>query len=348
MKKVLVTGGAGFFAEVLAPHLRDHGNEVVLLDKLDDPSAKERFPFAVADLTRPEELGEAFRRFGPFEVVFHLASVMGHEFPDPREVWKNNVEGTKNLAEACAGNGVRKIVYTSSICVFGRGYDSPVSEEEPVNPVEVYGRSKLEGEKILSGYGDRLDIASLRCPTIVSAGRLGLLAILFEFIQENRRVYLVGEGANRYQFVDANDLAEACRLAGEADGSALYNVGADNVVPLRDVYQAVIDHAGSKSRLVRLPRRLTTAGLQLLYKLGVSPLGPYHYRMISESFIFDTARIKETLGWKPKRTGQDALCVAYDYWLSHRQRIGTVSPDAVAPHKRGSRMGIIRLVKWLS
>ena len=348
MTRALVTGGAGFFGGILARHLREKGMHVAVLDRLEDAGMQAEFPFALADLTRRDEVDEAFGRFGPFECVFHLAALMGHEFPDPNEVWRHNVEGARTLAEACVAHGVRKIVYTSSICVYARGFDHPVTEDEPTNPVEAYGRSKLEGEKILFGYQDRLDVAALRCPTIVSQGRLGLLAILYEFIQEGRRVYLVGDGTNRYQFVYALDLAEACRLAALAPGSGLFNVGADSVLPLREVYQAVIDHAGSGSRLVSLPLGLTTGALKMLFKAGVSPLGPYHYRMISQSFIFDTTKIKTALGWCPTKTGEQVLCEAYDYFIKNRDAIAAADSRRVSAHKRGSRMGVLRLVKWIS
>jgi len=346
--RALITGGAGFFGGVLAAHLRSAGWEIALLDRLGDAGMEQQFPLARADLTRPDEIEAAFAHLGKQEIVFHCAALMGHEFPDPNEVWRHNVEGTRNLAAAAVRHGVRKIVYTSSICVFGRGYDHPVTEDEPVNPIETYGKSKLEAERILLGPEASVPAAALRVPTIVSPGRLGLLTILFEFIAEGRRIYLVGGGRNRYQFVYAGDLAEACRLAALAPGSALYNVGADRVRPLREVYQAVIDHAGSRSRLVSLPRAATTGALRALYAMGVSPLGPYHYRMISESFIFDTTRIRNELGWRPTRTGEEVLCEAYEYWRENRAAIEAAARQDVSAHKRGSRMGVIRLVKWLS
>ena len=55
-----------------------------------------------------------------------------------------------------------------------------------------------------------LQVVTLRCPTIIDSGRLGLLAILFEFIEDGKKVWVVGDGSNRYQFIYAQDLASAC------------------------------------------------------------------------------------------------------------------------------------------
>lgn len=343
-RRALVTGASGYFGGVLARFLLDRGIEVVGLDRLDDPEPDPRIVYARADLREPGAVSAVFDAHGPFDAVFHCAALMGHEKPDPKDLWSANVDGTRVLAEACVAHGVRKVVYTSSICVFGREYAHAVTEDEPTCPIEDYGRSKLEGEKVLSEFAGRLDADAIRCPTIVSAGRLGLLAILFEFVQEGRRVYLVGDGSNRYSFVEASDLAEACLLAARAPGSHVYNVGSDNVKPLREVYQAVIDEAGSRSRLVRLPGKPAVAALALLHRLGVSPLGPYHARLIAGTFVFDTARIKRDLGWAPTRTNDQMLRDAYRFFASR----DTSRRETLSAHRQRAKMGILRLVKWLS
>lgn len=340
----LVTGAAGFFGGVLARFLADRGVRVVGLDRLDDPEPDPRLTSARADLRHPEEIAAVFADHGPFEAVFHCAALMGHESPDPQDLWDSNVAGTANLADAAIAAGVRKVVYTSSICVFGRPYDDPVAEDEPVCPIEAYGRSKLEGERVLAARAGRLESDVIRCPTIVSAGRLGLLAILFEFVREGRRVYLVGDGGNRYQFIHALDLAEACLLSARAPGSHVYHVGSDRVKPLRDVYAAVIEEAGSGSRLVRLPARPAHLALSLLHRLGLSPLGPYHGRLISGTFVFDTRRIQEDLGWAPTRTNDAMLREAYRFYAWREPG----RSDALSAHRQSARMGLLRLVKWLS
>ena len=344
MTSALVTGGAGYFGGVLARHLADRGGRVVSLDRLDDPQPDPRVTYARADLREPAAVRRVFSRHGPFDHVFHCAALMGHERPDPRELHASNVEGTRHLAEAAIDAGVRKVVYTSSICVFGRQYDHPVTEDEPTCPIEEYGRTKLEGEKVLRSLAPRLEADLIRCPTIVSAGRLGLLAILFEFVKEGRRIYLVGDGGNRYQFVGAADLAEACVLAAEAPGSHVYHVGSDGVKPLREVYAAVIDEAQSPSRLVSLPKRPAVAALALLHRLGVSPLGPYHFRLIAGTFVFDTSRIKADLGWRPTKTNDEMLREAYRFYAAHDAR----RSETLSAHRQGAKMGILRLVKWLS
>jgi nucleoside-diphosphate-sugar epimerase len=221
-----------------------------------------------------------------------------------------------------------------------------VREDEAPAPIEIYGQSKLAGERVLAEFTNNFDVTILRCPTIISAGRLGLLAILFEFIQEGKTVWVVGSGSNRYQFIYALDLANACIMATQASGSETFHVGSDNVQSLREIYDAVIRHTGSGSRVRSLPKGPTLAAMQMGHVLKISPLGPYHYKMIAEDFVFDTSNIKERLGWRPTLTNAEMLIEAYDYYAQRREEIE--SRQDVSAHRRAAPMGVIRLVKWLS
>ena len=224
----------------------------------------------------------------------------------------------------------------------------PRTNHQP--PVEIYGRSKLEAEHVLEPFVRQFPVITIRCPTIIDEGRLGLLAILFEFIEDGKRVWVVGDGGNRYQFIYAQDLASACLQALDHRHSELFHIGADNVVSLRQVYEAVIHDAeggrGGKARVSQLPKAPTLAMMKLAHKLKISPLGPYHYRMIAEDFLFDTTRIRERLGWRPTLSNAEMMVRAFRYYRDRRAAIH--ARGEVSAHSRAAPMGIIRLLKWIS
>jgi len=222
----------------------------------------------------------------------------------------------------------------------------PVREDDPPAPAELYGESKLAGERLLRTFEPSLDVVIIRCPTIIDGGRLGLLAILFEFIRENKTVWVVGSGANRYQFIYAGDLTQACVQSLDFAGSGTFHVGSDNVPSLRGCYEAVIAEAGSRSRVRSLPKAPTLAAMRLAHVLKISPLGPYHYRMIAEDFTFDTTRIREAMGWRPTVTNSEMLAVAYRYYAQNHDEIA--ARENVSAHSKAAKMGIVRLLKWIS
>ena len=98
--------------------------------------------------------------------------------------------------------------------------------------------------------------------------------------------------------------------------------------------------------LGKLPKAPTLAAMRLAHLLRVSPLGPYHYRMIASDFVFDTRRIKDALGWRPTLTNGEMLLKAYRYYHANRQEV-TARKD-VSPHRQSAKMGVIRVLKWLS
>jgi nucleoside-diphosphate-sugar epimerase len=344
MARICVTGGSGFLGSLLVGHLLEQGHEVASIDLLPAPIAHPGLDGVVGDIRNRATLDAMFARARP-EVILHCAALLAHDKVTAKEMWSSNVDGTATLAEAAAAAGVPKIVYTSSNCLWGRSFDHPVSEDEPPAPVELYGASKLAAETILLGRSD-IAATAIRCPTIIDEGRLGLLAILFEFIADNRRVWTVGGGNNRYQFIYAADLIDAMLRAWRADGSAVYGIGSDNVATIHDIFAHVIAASGSRSRVASLPTVPTIAAMKLAHALHVSPLGPYHYRMIASSFVFDTRRIKADLGWRPTLTNSEMLLKAYRYYHANRAEIAGRSQ--VSAHRQSARMGVIRLLKWVS
>jgi nucleoside-diphosphate-sugar epimerase len=268
---------------------------------------------------------------------------------DETLLWTSNVDGTRLVAEAAVAAGVLKFVNISTNCLWAEGFGRPVTEEDVPAPVELYGRSKLRAEEELAALRERhpeLQVVVIRCPTIIDSGRLGLLAILFEFIEDGKKVWVVGDGSSRYQFIYAQDLATACLQCLDYGESALFHIGSADVPTMRGMYESVIAAAGSKSRVASLPRRPAVAAMKLAHKLGVSPLGPYHYRMIAESFVFDTQRVRAQLGWVPTLTNEEMMLRAFTFYRENRRAIHARTD--VSAHSKAAPMGVIRLLKWMS
>jgi hypothetical protein len=95
-----------------------------------------------------------------------------------------------------------------------------------------------------------------------------------------------------------------------------------------------------------LPQGPALWAMRVGHKLGVSPLGPYHYRMIAEDFEFDTTRIRAALGWRPKVNNSEMLSAAYRYYFDNRDEI--LARKDVSAHSKAAEMGILRLLKWVS
>jgi UDP-glucose 4-epimerase len=348
MAHYLVTGASGFFGGILKRRLLREGNTVVNVDlERDEDAGTAGLTSIQGDLRNRVLLDELFANH-TFDAVFHCAAQLAHgTHLDENLLWTSNVDATELLANTARSHGVKPFVFVSTNCLWASNVGHPVQEESDVPaPIEIYGRSKLAAEQRLAAFRDDLNVVILRCPTIMDEGRLGLLAILYEFIDDNKTVWVVGDGSNQYQFIYADDLASACILGAGYGRSGLFHVGSDDVKSMRAVYESVIAAGGSRSKVRSLPKGPTIAAMMAAHKLKISPLGPYHYKMIAESFVFDTDRVKRELNWQPTLTNEEMLLRAYKHYRDHRSEIhGRTEASA---HRKPAGMGIIRLLKWLS
>ena len=139
-----------------------------------------------------------------------------------------NVEGAAVTLAAAVEAGVRRVVLVSSTAVYGVPGRHPIHEDDPLVGVGHYGESKIDAERVCEAFGRRgLETVIVRPKTFVGPERLGVFEILFDWIREDRRIPILGDGGNRYQLLAVEDLVEAMTrcLDAEVAGEAL-NVGA--------------------------------------------------------------------------------------------------------------------------
>jgi nucleoside-diphosphate-sugar epimerase len=255
-----------------------------------------------------------------------------------------NVGGMANLLTASADAGVIKLVYTSSSAVFGIPDRNPVDEKTHPKPVEAYGRAKYEAEKLCTQASRRgIDVTVIRPRTILGHGRLGVFSILFDWIADGSDVFVLGAGDNIYQFVHAEDLADACIAASKRAGPAIYNVGAAEFGTMRQSLEALVAHAGSGSRVRSLPMRPTVAAMKLAGSAGLAPFAPYHWIMYGRSLYFDITKAEAELDWKPQYSNVEMLVESYEWFLSHRLDLGQA--DGASAHRSPVQQGALRIVK---
>jgi nucleoside-diphosphate-sugar epimerase len=332
----LITGGAGCLGATIARRLRERGEQVRILDTRPlDESDDESIAGDVCDL---ETLCRAARGAS---VIFNLAALQpvsraGGEF---RRI---NVGGTTNVLEAAKRERCEHVVHVSSSIVYGIPMGRPFREDDPLNPIGAYGLSKVAAEEACaSSRVEGRTVSVIRPRVIMGPGRLGLFSILFRWVREGRRIYLIGSGENQFQMAASEDVASACILAADARANDTFNVGSDDVPRVRDLLDRLVRHAGSPSRLVPLPAAIARLSLRALDRFALAPLTAEHYLFADKTFVLDTTRAKERLGWTPRATDGDALCSAYDDFIVNQ------APKSEFRHDR-PHAGVLDLLRRVS
>lgn len=156
MKSVLIVGGAGYIGSHVALEFLNHGYQVTVLDNLSSGQQVNLFPeanFIHGDIQDRPFLNELFKNHH-FDGVIHLAALKapGESMSKPEKYSFQNISGTLNLLEAISFAEIKTVVFSSTAAVYGMPKYLPIDEKHPLNPINYYGFTKLEMERILKWY----------------------------------------------------------------------------------------------------------------------------------------------------------------------------------------------------
>jgi nucleoside-diphosphate-sugar epimerase len=313
-----ISGGAGFLGLHLARRLLADGHDVRTLDvvPLDDAELERSVEELRGDV---RDSGQVRRLVAGADVVVHAAAALPIQ-ASRTAIRSVNVGGTENVLVAAREARVGRVVFVSSTAVYGVPEKHPIEEEDPLVGVGWYGESKIDAEGLCRVAAVATTI--VRPKTFIGPERLGVFEILFDWIREGRRIYILGKGHNRYQLLAVEDLVDAivrAATAAEAAGGT-FNVGATQFGTVREDLGALIAHAGSSSRLQPVPARVAETALRALELMRVSPLAEWHYKTAHKDSFVDVSRAERVLGWQPRFSNREALIRTYDWYLANRGR----------------------------
>jgi nucleoside-diphosphate-sugar epimerase len=315
-----ISGGAGFLGLHLARRLLRDGGEVRTLDTapLDDPGLEASVEELRGDIRDP---AASARLAAGADVLVHAAAAL--PILGSREAIRSvNVGGTATVLAAALDAGVRRAILISSTAVYGIPEKHPIDEDDPLVGVGHYGESKIGAEEVAREFGRRgLEVVIVRPKTFVGPERLGVFEILFDWIRESRRIYVLGDGTNRYQLLAVEDLVDAVVRSAEADvAGRTLNVGAREFGTVREDLEELIAHASSASRVTPVPVKPAELALRALELARLSPLAEWHYKTAHRDSFVDVSRAERLLGWSPRLSNARALIETYDWYLANRGR----------------------------
>lgn len=344
--RVAITGGAGFLGYHLANHFADRApdHHLTLLDiadfiESDYPEASE---FLTCDVRDRDHLRQTLEG-RELDCLIHAAAAL--PLWKPRDIFSTNVDGTRNVMEVCRELQVPRVVYISSTAVYGIPDVHPLYEDHPMEGVGPYGESKVQAEQVCQRYQDDLPIAIIRPKTFIGTARLGVFQILYDWVESGCRIPVIGDGSNRYQLLEVDDLCEAIWLAATKDPQIcndVFNVGAEEFQTVREDVGALCEYAGTGARVMGTPAWLVKPALALLEALHLSPLYKWVYGTADTDSFVAVDKIKQTLGWAAQYSNADALIRSYQWYLDHKHELGSATG---VTHRVAWNQGALKLVK---
>jgi nucleoside-diphosphate-sugar epimerase len=340
---VAISGGAGFFGLHLSRRLLAEGHGVRVLDLA--PLADPALEGSVEELRGDVRFAADARRLvAGADVLVHAAAALPIQ-QSGAAIRSVNVDGAAVTLTAALESGVRRAVLISSTAVYGVPEKHPIEEDDPLVGVGHYGASKIEAERLCDALARRgLETVVVRPKTFVGPERLGVFEILFDWIREGRRIPILGDGRNRYQLLAVEDLCEAVVRCLDAPvaGEAL-NVGAARFGTVREDLEALVEHAGSGSRLRPVPAAPAELALRALELARLSPLAEWHYRTAHRDSYVSIDKARRLLGWEPRLSNAETLTATYDWYLAHRAELRAAGTTHRVPWDQRA-LGLLRRV----
>ena len=341
-KNVLITGGAGFLGINLCRFLLKKGYRVVVYDIADFnyPESKEVVVIK-ADVRDRDTLKKALRGI---DVVVSAAAAL--PLYSREEILTTTIDGTKNILELSKKSGVERVIYISSTAVYGIPDHHPVFENDKLNGVGPYGKAKVAAEKICNEYRkSAYCVPILRPKSFVGPERLGVFSLLFDWSRGGKNFPMLGNGKNKYQLLDVEDLCEAIFTCIEGKKEIVndtFNIGAKEFSTMKDDYQSVLDLAGFGKRIISFPKKPMIMMLKILEFFHLSPIYKWVYETAGEESFVSIEKAEKLLDFKPKYSNKEALARNYKWYLKNLNKI---EGKLGVSHRVSWNQGILSLVK---
>ena len=319
-KTVLVTGGAGYIGCHACKRLNESGYRVIVYDSLvygHRWAVPESGVLEVGDIQDRHRLDQVFRGYKPAAVMHFAAyAYVGESVQDPGKYYRNNVAGALTLLEAIRDHGVKKLIFSSTCATYGAPSKVPIMEEEPQNPVNPYGASKLMIEQILRDFEVAHGTRSVALRYFNAAGadpdgQIGeshdpethLIPLVLDAASGNGPPITVygddyekPDGTCIRDYIHVNDLASAHLLVLQA-----LEAGADSTA-----YNLSNGHGFTVKEVIASVERVT--GLPVPLRTGPRRIGD------PPALVGDSQLIRRKLEWRPKFTELDEIVATAWRW----------------------------------
>jgi len=342
MSNFLVTGGSGFLGINFIRLLLSKGHIVRSIDIVNfNYPEMEKIEHILGDIRDKTVVESSMKNI---DIVIHCAAAL--PLYKKEEIFSIDIDGTKNILEFALKHSVKRVIHISSTAVYGIPKYNPSYEKDELYAIGPYGKAKIDAEKVCEEFRNKgMIIPILRPKSFIGPERLGVFALFYDWASTGHGFPMIGNGNNRYQFLDIYDLCEAiylCVTLPPEKVNDTFNIGAEEFTTMKEDYQAVLDHAGFGKKVRGFPATPVIWTLRFLEALHLSPLYKWVYETAAKDSFVSIEKAKSILGFKPRYSNKDALIRNYQWYLDNRDSFAHVSGVS---HRVPWKQGILGFAK---
>ncbi|OGF50990.1 MAG: epimerase [Candidatus Firestonebacteria bacterium RIFOXYA2_FULL_40_8] len=341
--KYLVTGGSGFLGINLIRFLLSKGHEVTSIDfaEFTYPDVKDKIRIIDGDI---RDKAAVKRAMEGAQIVVHCAAAL--PLYSKEDIFTTDVDGTRNVIEAAKEVKAERFIHISSTAVYGIPDHHPLLEDDKKIGVGPYGEAKILAEEVCFDFRKQgMCVPVIRPKSFIGPERLGVFALFYDWAKDGKGFPMIGNGKNKYQFLDVADLCEAIYLTATLDKQVVndtFNIGAKEFTTMGEDYQSVLDFAGFGKKIKGFPAAPVIMMLRLLELLKLSPLYKWVYETASKDSFVSIEKAEQKLGYKPKFSNKDALLRNYKWYL---ENVDKFAKSSGVSHRVPWKQGILKVIK---
>lgn len=278
------------------------------------------------------------------DIIIHTAAAL--PLYKKEDIFSTDIDGTENLLEAALRNNVRRFIHISSPAVYGIPDHHPLYETDKLSGVGYYGNAKILAEaKCLAFRKKGMCVPIIRPKSFIGPERLGVFALFYDWAKDGKGFNMIGNGKNRYQLLDVEDLCEAIYLCMTKEKNKVndtFNIGASDFTAMKEDYQSVLDYAGFNKNIIPLPASLVIWTLKVLEFFKLSPLYKWVYETASKDSFVSIEKAERILEFKPRYSNKDTLIRNYKWYLKNLTNFKNKSGIS---HRVPWKQGILKIAK---
>jgi nucleoside-diphosphate-sugar epimerase len=315
--KILVTGATGFIGKAIVRELKSQGHEVTALvrktSKTDDLK-QENIPIVYGDINDPESLKRAFQNQ---QAVVHTAAYVS-DWGTKKDYIQGIYQGTQNVLDSCVKSGVRRLIFFSSVVVFGGMANVPINEAFPLKPmVGWYTKAKIMSENLIQDYIQKnlLDITIVHPPWVYGEGDRTFIPSMVKGIKGGYMMFFRNGGRHAIEINYVGNIAVAVAFMIDKPQTfgERYILADDPKITFREFVNTVARKLGRPEVKISLPYPLAYLGalcLEILYRILGIKTRPFITRMavylLGNNIIYDTSKLK-SIGFKQRYTFEEVI-----------------------------------------
>jgi nucleoside-diphosphate-sugar epimerase len=326
--KVLVTGGTGFIGLKLIDRLLDQGHNVFVLVR--STSNTSLLPQEVTTLEGDLFDSDSIKRVildSQAEVVVHLAAYFDFYPKDKELLYKTNVDGTRNMMNACVGSSVNRFIYCSTTEVIGPVDNPPGDEESELRPQWEYSKSKVLAEEAIREISEETGLSHiiLRPTGVVGEGELYVGFDIIEALYTGSVPVIPTKGEGLINmFMHVDDVVSGISLALNSESALNQTIilCPDDAISWKELFGSICEYIGKKPPRRGVPVSLAKAGMAILSRFKGRGRKTFLWHTQSIEAVaqhrwYTNEKAKRLLGWSPQYTMVEGFERSYDWYIEN-------------------------------